>query len=66
MEEFLEDFGIYKALLLFNFFSGYNQVPLNIKSQDLIIFITTLNLFYIYMFPQDTTNLVTQFIRVIM
>ena len=51
VKEFFEDFGICKALLLLDFFSGYNQVPLNVKSKDLIIFAIPFGLFRICIFP---------------
>ena len=43
-KEYLKDFGMYKFLSLLDFFNGYNQVPLNPKSQDLTIFAISIGL----------------------
>ena len=50
-EEFSKDFGICKALLLLNFFNGYDQVPLDVKSRDFITFATPFGLFRICTLP---------------
>lgn len=64
-EEFSEDFGMCKALSLLDFFSGYDQVPLDVKSRDLTTFATPLGLFRMCTLPQGATNSVAQFMRVI-
>jgi hypothetical protein len=48
VDEFAEDFVIYKVLSLLDFFSGYDQAPLDTKSQDMITFTIPIGLLYIY------------------
>ena len=43
-----EEFGIYIILILADLFSGYNQVPLAIKSCNLMAFQTPIGLLYMY------------------
>ena len=44
-DKFIEEFAIYKILSLLDFFLGYNQVKLNEKSRDIMIFIILIRLF---------------------
>jgi hypothetical protein len=50
-DEFAEDFTIYKVLSLLDFFSGYNQAPLDTKSQDMITFTIPIYLLRMYTLP---------------
>jgi hypothetical protein len=47
-DKFAEDFAIYKVLSLLDFFSGYDQASLNVKSQDMITFTILIGLLCIY------------------
>jgi hypothetical protein len=47
-DEFVKDFVIYKVLSLLDFFSGYNQAPLDTKSRDMITFTIPIGLLCIY------------------
>ena len=60
-----EEFGMCIILILADLFSGYNQVPLAIKSCDLTAFQTPIGLLRMCTLPQGATNSVAQFIRVI-
>ena len=44
-DEFTEEFIMYKIFSLLDFFSDYNQVKLNKKSRDIIIFVILIRLF---------------------
>ena len=44
VDNFVEEFASCQLTLLINFFSSYDQVPLDIKSWDLTIFQTLLGL----------------------
>jgi hypothetical protein len=50
-DEFAEDFAIYKVLSLLDFFSGYDQAPLDAKSRDMITFTTPIGLLRMYTLP---------------
>jgi hypothetical protein len=50
-DEFAEDFAMYKVLSLLDFFLGYNQAPLDTKSQDIITFTIPIGLLYICILP---------------
>jgi hypothetical protein len=50
---------------LIDFFSGYNQLILDVYSRDLIVFIIPLGLLRITTPPQGVTNSIAQFIRVV-
>ena len=63
-EEYSEDFGMCKALSLLDFFSGYDQVPLDPKSRDLTTFATPIGLLRMCTIPQGATNSVAQFQRI--
>jgi hypothetical protein len=47
-DEFAEDFAMYKVLSLLDFFSGYDQAPLDAKSQDITTFTIPIGLLCIY------------------
>ena len=55
----------YILLSLVDAFSRYNQVSLDKKSCNITTFTTPIRLFYIYTLLQRATNLVAQFIRII-
>ena len=64
-EELSEDFGMCAVLTLCDLFSGYDQVPLDIKSRDLTTFATPLGLLRMCTLPQGATNSVAQFMRIV-
>ena len=66
IEEFAKEFVKIIIALLIDFFLNYNQIRLVSKSRNLIDFITSLNLFRITRFSQETTNSIVQFVRIIM
>jgi hypothetical protein len=47
-DEFAEDFVMCKVLSLLDFFSGYDQAPLDTKSQDITTFTIPIGLLYMY------------------
>lgn len=53
------------VLTLCDLFSGYDQVPLDIKSRDLTTFATLLGLLRMCTLPQGATNSVAQFMRIV-
>ena len=65
INEFLEEFARYQCASLIDFFSKYNQLTLNVKSKDIIAFITPFSLLKIITPLQRATNLVAQFIQVV-
>ena len=65
VNKFLEEFAKYQCASLIDFFSRYNQLTLNVKSKDIIAFITPLSLLKMTTPPQGATNLIAQFIQVI-
>ena len=62
IDKFLKEFAKYQYASLIDFFSKYNQLTLNVKSKDIIAFITPLSLLKINIPLQGATNLVAQFI----
>ena len=44
IDEFSEEFAGYIYILLVDFFSGYNQLMLNVRSRDITAFITPIKL----------------------
>jgi hypothetical protein len=50
-DEFAEDFAIYKVLSLLDFFSGYDQAPLDTKSRDMTTFAIPIGLLCMYILP---------------
>ena len=65
VNEFLEEFAKCQYASLIDFFFKYNQLTLNVKSKDIIAFITPLSLLKITTLLQGATNLVAQFIQVV-
>ena len=65
VDSLLEEFGICIILTLADLLSGYNRVPLAIKSCNLTAFQTLISLLYMCTLPQGAMNSVAQFIRVI-
>ncbi len=51
VNEFFEKFIKYIIAFLIDFFSGYDQIKLNKKSRDLIIFYTFIKLLRMTIFP---------------
>jgi hypothetical protein len=64
-DEFSADVAMCQMLSLLDFFSGYDQVPLDEKSRDLTTFNTPLGLLRMCTLPQGATNSVAQFSRII-
>ena len=64
-DEFAEEFAGNKIASLIDWFSGYDQVPLDEKSRDLTAFFTPLGLLRMTRLPQGATNSVAQFVRVV-
>jgi len=65
INEFSEEFNNYTITSLIDFFSDYDQIKLDEKSRDLTSFHTPIKLYKMMTLPQNATNSVTQFIRVI-
>ena len=65
VNKFLEEFARCQCASLINFFSKYNQLTLNVKSKDITAFITPFSLLKMTTLLQGVTNLVAQFIQVI-
>ncbi len=65
INEFSKKFNNCAITSLINFFFGYNQVELNERFRNLTNFHTPIRLYRITTLPQSATNLVAQFIRVI-
>jgi hypothetical protein len=55
-DEFAKDFVMYKVLSLLDFFSGYDQAPLDTKSRDMITFTIPIGLLCMYTFLQRAMN----------
>jgi hypothetical protein len=66
VDEFSEEFaGCYISSLI-DFFSGYDQLTLDVRSRDMTAFQTPLGLLRMTTPPMGATNSVAQFVRVIM
>ncbi len=65
INEFSEEFSNYTITSLINFFSGYDQVKLDEKFRNLTSFHIFIKFYRMTILPQNATNLITQFIRVI-
>lgn len=63
--KFSEKFASCTISFFINFFSGYNQVQLDQKSRDLTVLMTSLGLMQIRNLPQDTTNPIAQFVKIV-
>ena len=56
--KFSKEFIGYKVISLVDFFSGYNQLELNVESRNLTAFITPLGLLWQMIVPMGVMNLV--------
>jgi hypothetical protein len=65
VDEFSEEFAGCKIASLIDFFSGYDQVELDVKSRDLTAFQTPLGLLRQTRLPMGATNSVAQFVRIV-
>jgi hypothetical protein len=65
VDEFSEEFAGCKVASLIDFFSGYDQIELDIRSRDLTGFQTPLGLLRMTTLPQGATNSVAQFVRIV-
>lgn len=65
VDEFSEEFAGCKVASLIDFFSGYDQIELDIQSRDLTAFQTPLGLLRMTTLPQGATNSVAQFVRIV-
>jgi len=65
VNEFSKEFNNYTITSFINFFSGYNQIELDEKSRNLTNVHTLIRLYRMTTLPQNATNSVTQFVRVI-
>lgn len=66
VDEFSEEFAGCFCASLIDFFSGYDQLTLDVRSRDMTAFMTPLGLLRMTTPPQGATNSVAQFVRVIM
>jgi len=64
-DEFSENFAGCQIASLIDFFSGYDQVELDIRSRDMTAFMTPLGLLRQTTLPQGATNSVAQFVRIV-
>jgi len=55
-DEFVKEFAKYYVSSLIDFFSGYDQIKLDVYNRDLILFHISLRLLRITILPQDVTN----------
>ena len=65
-DDFSEEFTGCTISSLIDFFSGYDQVELAEECQDLTAFIISFDLMRITTLAQDATNLVAQFVRIVL
>ena len=65
VDEFSKEFASCKVALLINFFSRYNQVELDIRYRNIIVFITPLGLLRQTTLPMGATNSIAQFVRIV-
>jgi hypothetical protein len=66
VDEFSEEFAGCHISSLIDFFSGYDQLTLDVRSRDMTAFQTPLGLLRMTTPPMGATNSVAQFVRVIM
>ena len=66
VDEFSEEFAGCHCASLIDFFSGYDQLTLDVRSRDMTAFMTPLGLLRMTTPPQGATNSVAQFVRVVM
>jgi hypothetical protein len=64
VDEFSEDFAGYPIASSIDYYSGYNQIPLDKESRDLTAFLTELGLVRNTRLPQGWTNSVAYFQRI--
>ena len=65
VDEFTKRFTSILIVTLIDLHLGYNQITLNKRDQDMIVFYILIRLLYLISLLQRVTNLVTQFIRTI-
>ena len=65
VDEFSEEFAGCQMASMIDFFSGYDQIELDIKSRDLTGFQTPIGLLRMTTLPQGATNSVAQFVRIV-
>jgi ribonuclease HI len=65
VDEFSEEFAGCQMASLIDFFSGYDQIELDVKSRDLTGFQTPIGLLRMTTLPQGATNSVAQFVRIV-
>ena len=65
-DEFLKEFAGCAIFSMIDFFLGYNQVKLDKKYQDLTAFMTLLDVMQMTILSQSVTNLVAQFVRIVL
>ena len=64
VDEFSEDFAGYPITSAIDYYSGYNQIPLDKRSRDLTAFMTDVGLVRSTRLPQGWTNSVAHYQRV--
>ena len=64
-DDFSEDFAGMSIATLVDFFSGYNQIPVDPKSRDITTTITPLALYRHTTLPQGAIDSVAQFVRIV-
>lgn len=65
VDEFSEEFAGCVMSSLIDFFSGYDQVPIDVTSRDMTAFMTPVGLVRQTSLPMGATNSVAEFVRVI-
>jgi hypothetical protein len=65
VDSFSEEFSGYTVISLINFFSGYDQIKLDIKSRNITAFITPIRFLRQTTLSQKATNSITQFVRIV-
>ncbi len=64
-DNFTEAFTGCQITFLIDFFSGYDQITLDKASRDMTAFMTLISLLKMITLPQGVTNLVAQFVKII-
>ncbi len=64
-DEFVESFAGCQMASIIDFFSGYDQVELDVRSRDIIAFQTPLRLLQMTRLPQGAINSPVQFIQIV-
>ena len=65
VDEFSEEFAGCQMASMIDFFSGYDQIELDVRSRDLTGFQTPIGLLRMTTLPQGATNSVAQFVRIV-